>query len=111
MREVEEKIQERKEALKGMSAYLMYHEDFPYCCKNCGLMDNFAKVENVVLRGKLQEAVEKGDQDKLDQILKNITVEEHIEENEKKRKEVKDKVEKGIIEAPGKKTNAVNNAL
>jgi Ran GTPase-activating protein (RanGAP) involved in mRNA processing and transport len=111
VREVEEKIQERKEALKGMSAYLMYHEDFPYCCKNCGLMDNFAKVENVVLRGKLQEAVEKGDQDKLDQILKNITVEEHIEENEKKRKEVKDKVEKGIIEAPGKKTNAVNNAL
>ena len=97
VREVEEKIKERQEVLKGMSRYLMYHEDFPYCCRQCGLNDNFEKIENVTIRTELQEAVASGNQKLLDKLLDRVTAENHIAKAEEQKEEIRDKRSKGII--------------
>ena len=116
VREVEEKIQERQEILKGMSQYLMYHEDFPYCCRMCGIKDNFEKIENVEKKEKLQFALESGNQKLLDRLLDNVEVEKHIDDAEKEKAEIRDKRQKGILdddELPGgvKKPKRADNAV
>ena len=116
VREVEEKIQERQEILKGMSQYLMYHEDFPYCCSMCGIKDNFEKIENVEKKEKLQFALESGNQKLLDRLLDNVEVEKHIDDAEKEKAEIRDKRQKGILdddELPGgvKKPKRADNAV
>ena len=97
VREVEEKIRERQEVLKGMSRFLMYHEDFPYCCRQCGINDNFEKIENVVIKKELQDAVASGNQKILDKLLDRVTAENHIAKAEEQKEEIREKRKKGIL--------------
>ena len=97
VREVEEKIRERQEVLKGMSRFLMYHEDFPYCCRQCGINDNFEKIENVVIKKELQDAVASGSQKILDKLLDRVTAENHIAKAEEQKEEIREKRKKGIL--------------
>ena len=97
VREVEEKIRERQEVLKGMSRFLMYHEDFPYCCRQCGINDNFEKIENVVIKKELQDAVASGSQKILDKLLDRVTAENHIAKAEEQKEEIERKEKKEFL--------------
>ena len=75
----------------------MYHEDFPYCCRQCGINDNFEKIENVVIKKELQDAVASGNQKILDKLLDRVTAENHIAKAEEQKEEIREKRKKGIL--------------